>query len=538
MRMVRTGLTRALGSRLRRIIRRYIGNRFSAFLAGLGVTVVLQSSTATAMMISSFAGRGLIPVATALAVMLGADVGTTLVAQVLAFDVSRIFPLLLGLGVIVHFSSRNTLARQLGRTAIGLGLMLLALQLIATATSPLQESQIIQDMLEAVTGDIFIGIVIAALLTWLTHSSLAVILLIMSLAANGVITPEFSIVLVLGANLGGTMPPLMATLGAGAEARRVPLANTLFKLTGCLIVLPFIAIAGDIVAAIDSDPARMVVNFHTLFNLMLAAIFLLLTDGVAAFMAKILPAKPPTEERSAPPHLDISAIEEPTVALAGAARETLRMGDIVETMMRDAFEAISGPDASVAKSVRRMDDSVDRLHENIKRYVAEVTRQEMDLKESQRAAEIISFATNLEHIGDIIENLMEMAEKKHKRRVQFSDAGREELADIHAKVSGNLKLAFSVFLSGDIKVARRLLAEKKKVNADERRYSDRHLARLREGRRDSIETSALHLDILRDFKRIHSHIVAVVYPVLDRAGELGDTGAAEEPPKDDARDQT
>jgi phosphate:Na+ symporter len=233
-----------------------------------------------------------------------------------------------------------------------------------------------------------------------------------------------------------------------------------------------------------------------------------------------LPNVPQSDDKVRPKHLDKNAFELPNLALSSATLETLHIGEIVENMLRESLAILETENASRAKVVAQMDNNVDRLYEEVKLYVSKVMREELDEAESSRASEILTFATNLEHIGDIVENLMEMAQKKDKKRIQFSEAGLNDLTQLHEQVTENLKLALSIFMSGDVKLARRLLAQKRQVIALERMSADRHMARLREGRPESIETSALHMDILRDLKRIHSHVVAVAYPVLERAGEL------------------
>jgi phosphate:Na+ symporter len=523
MRMVRTGVTRAFGTDLRHAIRYGVRNRFVACLTGLGVTAILQSSTATAIMVAAFASRGLIATALALAVMLGADIGTTLVAQVLSLDLSWLSPLLLLGGVVVHLASERTLVRQLARVAIGLGLMLLALKLIGLASQPTRESEMLHAVLGSLAGEPIIAILLAAVLTWIAHSSLAVVLLIMSLAAGGVVPLSLAFVMVLGANVGGTLPAITATLGEGPEARRVTFGNAFFKLVGCAVMLPLLDLVAPYLAMIETDPARQVVNFHTAFNLILAAAFLFLTDFVAATASRLFPALPEDEDPGRPRYLDESILDTPSVALTAATRETLRMGDLVETMLAQSIDALSRGDRALAAGIMKMDDAVDSLHEDIKLYVSQIARRHLDEPESHRATEIIAFTINLEHIGDIIENLMDLAQKKSRQRVQFSEAGLEDITALHHMVRNNLNLALDIFVSGDVKTARQLLMEKRRVRDLERLAADSHFQRLREGRTESIETSALHLDILRDLKRIHSHIASVAYPVLEAAGELRTT---------------
>ena len=521
--MVRTGVARAFGANLRHVVARGTANRFYSFLAGLGVTAVLQSSTATALIVSAFASRGLMPVAAALAIMLGADVGTTLVAQLLSLKIAWLSSLFIFVGVVMFLGGKVTRWRDVGRVVIGLGLMLLALRLIFAASEPMRDAAGIHALLNALAGDTVLAILVTALLTWLAHSSLAVVLLVMSLTAVGVVHMPGALVLVLGANLGGTIPAILSSLSEGPEARRLTFGNAGFKLVGVLAVAPLVGLLAPYLALIEDDPARQIVDFHMLFNLALAVVFLGLTHPVAALVARLVPARDAAgdDEPGRPRYLDRSSMESPSVALTCAARETMHMGDIVETMLRQSMTALLTDDRKLVGEVERMDNAVDRLHEAIKLYVTEVTRVNLDEAEGRRATDIITFTTNLEHIGDIIDkNLMELAAKKIKNKRRFSEDGVAELTALHRRVLDNLKLALGVFISGDVKIARQLLDEKVAIRDAERGAAESHLARLREGRIESIDTSSLHLDVLRDLKRIHSHICAVAYPILDAAGEL------------------
>jgi phosphate:Na+ symporter len=265
----------------------------------------------------------------------------------------------------------------------------------------------------------------------------------------------------------------------------------------------------------------MAADFHTLFNVLLALVFILPLDGLAALLIRVLPERLKPTDPSTPLYLDETALATPSVALVCAARETLHIGDIVENMLQRTIAALMTDDRKLVAEICRMDDAVDRLDESVKLYVTKLTRESLSEREAQRAMEIISFSINLEHVGDIIDkNLMELAAKKIKRKVVFSKEGAAELQSFHQEVFDNLKLAFSVFMSGDVKIARQLLTEKATLRAAEFAAAESHLARLREGRPESLESSSLHLDILRDLKRIHSHICSVAYPVLESAGEL------------------
>ncbi|TMJ29539.1 MAG: Na/Pi cotransporter family protein [Alphaproteobacteria bacterium] len=520
--MVHSGVVRAFGSDLRHLLNVALRNRFSAFLAGILVTALLQSSTATGLMTTSFAAGGLVALVPALAIMLGANVGTALIVQVLSFNVSAVAPVLLLVGIIAFRRGGRTRTRDLGRVAIGLGLMLLALHILLDTLAPAEQAPQVHELFAVFTSQPIVCVFLAAVLTWAAHSSVAVVLLVMSLAYSHFISPIGALALVLGANLGSAINPVLeGRKSADPASRRVPIGNLLNRVIGVAATLPLLPQIVEIFGRFQLDPARMTAEFHLAFNVALALIFIGLLDGMAWLLMRILPEQKKPADPAAPLYLDETAIDTPSVALACAARETLHMGDIVETMLRDSITAVMADDRKLVAQLSRMDNIVDRLDEAIKFYVTKITRESLDDRDGRRAMEIISFTINLEHIGDIIDkNLMELAAKKIKHRYQFSKEGAAELVAFHQRTLDNLKLAFGVFMSGDIKVARKLLAEKAALREAELSAAENHLARLREGRPESIETSSLHLDILRDLKRIHSHICSVAYPVLETAGEL------------------
>jgi phosphate:Na+ symporter len=520
--MVQSGIVRAFGSELRRFLGTALRNRFLAFFAGVLVTAVLQSSTATGLMTASFATGGSVDLVSALAIMLGANVGTTLIVQLLSFNVSAVAPVLLVIGVTAFKRSTQTRTRDLGRVAIGVGLMLLALHILLDTLAPAENAPAMRTLLSAATAEPLLCLLIAAALTWAAHSSVTVVVLVMSLAYSHFVAPEAALALILGANVGSAINPLIeGSRSDNPASRRLPLGNLLNRLIGCALVLPFLHPIAEALAQIEPNPSRMAADFHTAFNVTMALLFILPLKSAAALLTRLLPEREKPNDPSTPLYLDETALTSPSVALACAARETLHIGDIVETMLRRTMPALITDDRKLVAEISHMDDAVDRLHETVKFYITKLTRESLSDRDGRRAMEIVSFAINLEHVGDIIDkNLMEMATKKIKHQIVFSPEGAAELVAFHQEVCDNLKLAFSVFMSGDLVTARLLITEKTTLRAAEFAAAESHLARLREGRPESIESSSLHLDILRDLKRVHSHICSVAYPVLERAGEL------------------
>ncbi|HLS68603.1 MAG TPA: Na/Pi cotransporter family protein [Kiloniellales bacterium] len=520
-RMVRTGILRAFGSRLRQVLARATGSSLRAAAAGMGSAAVLQSSTATALLLVGFAGRGLVTLAPALAVMLGADLGSTLVVQILSFDLRAVAPLLIATGVAFFMLSSGPKLRQMGRVAIGLGLMILSLGLIVSASDSLRESELLHSVLMALADEPLLAMIFAALLTWLVHSSVAIVLLIVSLASAGLLPGGLGLALVLGANIGAGIVPFMLTLAEPQEGRRVVAGNLAFRALGALAVLPFSALLAELLEVFGSDPARLIANFHTAFNLLLVIVFLPLTEIAARLLVRLLPPREAGEDEEAPRHLDESSLENPAMALAGATREALRVADVVETMLEEVINVLRIDDPKRIAAVSALDNRVDALHEAIKLYVSRINRQPMSEEESRQAFDIINFTTNLEHIGDVIDkNLLDLAAKRQKLGVAFSREGWSELEDLHGRVREQMQLAVAVFVTGDIEMARQLVLQKEKIRDQERRAAETHMQRLTGGKVETIETSAIHLDILRDLKRVSSHLSAVAYPILEAEGEL------------------
>jgi phosphate:Na+ symporter len=520
--MVHSGVVRAFGADLRRLLGIALQNRLRAFLAGALVTGLLQSSTATGLMVASFVTAGTLDLVPALAVMLGANVGTTLVVQVLSFNITVVTPVLLLTGVIAFKRGGRTRTRDLGRALIGIGLMLLALHIFLGALATTQSVPVSRALLGAITDQPILCLLIVTAMTWAAHSSVAVVLVVMSLGAAHLVSPTAVLAMVLGANLGSALNPLVETSQRGNLAsRRLPIGNLLTRIVGCVLVLPFLHPIADTLQRYEPNPARLAADFHTAFNILLALIFIGPLDLVASRLKRWLPDQPKAANPGTPIYLDSSAVSAPAVALVCAAREVLRAGDLIESMLRQAMTALLTNDRKLVAEVSRMDDAVDSLNDAVKLYVTRMTRDSLDDRDGYRAMEIISFSINLEHVGDIIDkNLMDLASKKIRRGITFSKEGEADLVEFHQQVVDSLKLAVGIFMSGDMNIARQLIAAKTQLREKEFAAAERYLARLREGTPETIESYSLDLDILRDLKRVHSHLCSAAYPVLERAGAL------------------
>ena len=519
--LVRTGVLRVFGANLREFISRGVSNRLRAVLSGVGVTAIVQSSTATALIVSSFVGQGMVSLTAALAVMLGADVGTSVMALVFSMDLSWLSPLFIFVGVVMYISRQDTTAGRFGRVLIGLGLMLLALRLITESTIVLTKSPIVLTLLEGLTSDITTEVLTGAIISIISYSSLATVLLVATLAASGGIPVDVALGLVIGANLGSGLLAVLTTMKANVQTRQVPLGNLMFKMVGVVLMIPLITPWHTHMRNLAPDVATLVVMFHMAFNAMVALVCILLTGKVALLVQKLLPVELTLPSTSRPHHLDASALSTPSLAISCAAREALHQADVVESMLMGLQKVWMTDDQKLAEQLRKLDDEVDDLYSAIKYYMTKISRAELDEQEGRRWTDIISFTINMEQVGDIIERvLQDLEDKKIKKGRQFSQAGLEEINRLHAHLVSNLRLAMSVFLNGNVRDAQKLLEEKARFRDLELAYSATHLDRLSDNTVQSIETSSLHIDMISDLKRINSLLCSVAYPILEQAGAL------------------
>ena len=520
---VRTGVLRLLGENLRRVLQVSMKHRLNAMFTGAGVASLVQSSTATCLIVASFLDKNLVPTSAALAVMLGADVGTAIMALLLSFDLSWLSPLLIFVGVVM-FDQREIGVGRTGRVLIGLGLITLALQLIVDATRPLVDSPTVRGLLVALPNEVLLDIFVGALLTLLSYSSLAIVLLTATLAGSGLVPPGVALGLVLGANIGSGVLAVLTTIKAPAVTRRLPLGNLLFKLGGCAIAMPLLPQLHMLLQEYVPSVQQQVVAFHLGFNVVMALLCIWLTGPLARLLDRWLVDAAPPPGTMRPQHLEPMALATPSLAISCAAREAMHQADVVETMLRGILPVIRNNDRDLAEQLRKLDDTVDSLYSAIKFYLTQISRDSLSARESRRWTDIVSFTINMEQIGDIIERvLQDVEDKKIRKNRRFSDAGMAEIVELHERLIANLRLGMSVFLDGHVRDATKLLEEKARFRDLEHEYAATHIARLRENTAESIETSSLHLDLISDLKRINSHICSIAYPILEEAGALAAT---------------
>jgi len=520
--MVQTGMQRAFGTGLRAFLSQTLKNRLAAFAAGIGVTALLQSSTATGLMATNFAAGGLIDLVPAMAIMLGANVGTALIVTVLSFNVSMLSPPLILAGVLLFRRDGSAMLHDLGRVFIGLGLMILALHQMLTLLEPLEHSPQAIEILAILARLPLLALVLGAVAAWATHSSVAVVLLVMSLVASRVIPVEPALMLVVGANFGTALNPLLEASGDDPAARRVPLANLGNRIVGLALAWLPIDPTVRTLASLGLGGANAVAVFHLGFNLLLALLTLPLLTPVANLMKRVVADRVDPADPRQPLYLDRSAKETPIVAIGGAAREALRLADALEAMLAGARQALTRGDRKLIAETRARDDVLDSLNTAIKQYLTAFDPEALSDEDQRRLRQILVFTMNMEQAGDVIDrNLLPHATKRLKRGL-LPDADNEaELLTMMDRLISNTRTAASLFVTEDARTARNLAEEKLAFRRAEATATTNHFAHMRDGITAAAQSSALHLDLVRDMKLVNSHIVAAAaYPVLDRVGEL------------------
>jgi phosphate:Na+ symporter len=519
--MVQTGVQRAFGAKLHSFLAKALHNRFEAFLTGIGVTAILQSSTATGLMVTGFAAGGLVGLVPALAVMLGANVGTTLIVQVLSFDVAEVAPGLVLVGVIL-FRRATAGLRDFGRVLIGLGLLLMALHQFVELLSPYEDVASLRTLMNTISSQPLLAVAVSAVVTWAAHSSVAIVLVIMSFATKGAIPPDAAFALVLGANLGTAINPVLEGAGGDRVAKRLPVGNLVNRIIGVGLALALMPYIGPWMLRFDPNPAHAVADYHTAFNLLLALLFFPILKPYSDLLCRWLPAKVDQDDPGKPRYLDAAARETPVIALAGAAREALRMADMLESMLTSLRNTCEKTDRRQIEETKRLDDVLDRLNTAIDVYVTTLDSETLGENDHRRLRQILLFAANMKHAGDIVDkNLFGTVGKMVKRGVTFSKPEQSELVAAIDRLIANLHAAESLFMTGDTSTARRLAAEKGNFRTMEIAAADAHFERLSAGLVDNAANSEMHLDVLRDLASVNAQLVAAAaYPVLESKGEL------------------
>lgn len=514
VRMAATAVQHAAGPRLRRAALTLDGRPLAAFGVGVLATALMQSSGATSALLVGLVSARLIPLAVAAIMLLGANVGSTLVVQLLALRITDHAVALAGLGAFVALSTYRTTFRDVGQAAFGFGVVLLGLAALEAGSVPIAASPVTRDVLQTLAGAPLVLAIIGALLAIGLASSAAAVGVVLVLAAGGAFPLEAALAVLLGANVGSTAPALLAGMGQGTTAgQRLAYIHTGTKLTGAVLSLIALGPLALLLRQISADPAAQVALAHLGFNLALALVFAPLAPVLAHLTERLLP-EPPDEAASGPRHLDPAALRMPALALGQATREILRMADLTTEMLRLSTQAFEESGTNIPARIDGLDDQIDDLEAAIKRYLTQIDEDLMTEEQVRREIALLYIITDLEAIGDIIDKqIMRLARRKHRAQITFSDEGWDELVTYHGEVTAALDQALAALAAQDPTIATEVLARKTHLSRTRRELQLRHLRRLRAGSTLSITSSAIHLDLLNALGRVLSHTANIAHAV-------------------------
>lgn len=521
VRLVRTSFERAFSSQMRQWLKLTTGNRLTAAMTGVGISIMLQSSTAVALLLASFMPASAMSVSMGLAIILGADLGSAIVVQILSSRISLLTPLLLLSGVFFFMRTNRRVLRQIGRILIGLSLIFVSLGMISEASAPLANNAAIKNIFIYLSDDLLTGFVLAAFLAWMMHSSIAAVLLFATLAANGVLPLNAAFAMTLGANLGGSFIAVFLTLKSDINIRKVVLANLLLRGGGALVALGLIH-EFDIINHIFGATSQLkVLNFHLFFNAAVLLAGIILLTPASGFVAILLPEKQDTEELSMRSVLDLSVQNEPARAFACVRRELVDMGNRIENMLRDAMDLFENYDENIAERLRAEQRNIAKNAFDLRVYLSGIRSDDPNEDTGTRAFDFAGTATNLESGADAIgRKIVTLAKRMHHDRTHFSEDGRHELMDFYDKVLRNIQQGILVLMSEDLETARELVAQKEMIRELNQKLERKHLTRLRQGLTETIETSAIHIDLLRSLKVLNTGFAMIAYPLLREHGAL------------------
>jgi phosphate:Na+ symporter len=521
IKLLNDGLQNAAGSKIRSLLRALTSNRLAAVGGGAFITGLIQSSSATSVMLVGFVSAGLMSFRQTLAVILGADIGATLTVQLIAFHVYDYALLLIGAGLCFTLFAKKTLYRSVGQGVLGFGFVFLSLKIMTEAMTPLQGNELFREVFVALTETPLIAIVLSAGVTALIHSSAATMGIALALAKSGLIPLPAALSIILGANIGTCSTAFLASLHSPAEARRVAWAHMLFKVFGVIIVLPFLGPLQKLVVQTAPDLTRQIANANTLFNVIMAVLFLPFIGLFAKLIMKLVPEKA-EEKKFGPMYLDDHVLGTPSLALGQASREALRESDIVREMLVDSVKAFQTDDPATITTIKNKDNLIDLLDRHIRLFITRLSSSHLTESQSRRAMAVLEIARDLESIGDIIDrNVMPLAMKRINKGITFSQEGMDEIITFHKKVLENFDTAVSAFAGNERDLAERVLRNKEEVGQMERELVQAHLDRLRKGFRESIETSHIHLDLIGNLARINSLITHIIYPIAEEKRSRG-----------------
>ncbi|MBQ6819844.1 MAG: Na/Pi cotransporter family protein [Clostridium sp.] len=518
MKIMGDGLENAAGDKLKSILEKVTKNPIIAVLVGTIVTVVIQSSSATTVMVVGFVNAGLMNLAQAAGIIMGANIGTTITAQLVAFKLDTIAPLFVFLGAAVIMFAKRKKKKDIGNIILGFGILFVGMGQMSSAMKPLTQLPIFNDILTTVGGHWYLGIIAGAVITAILQSSSATTGILVALATAGAIDINAALPIVFGCNIGTCITAMLASIGTTKTARKAAILHLIFNLGGTLLFIPILVsgLLANIVLSISPDEvSRQIANAHTVFNIVNTAIMLPLTGLLIKTVNRIIPGDD-EDEKIGPKYLDDILLETPVIAAGQVAKETLRMANKAKKGLKLAIEAFQNNDEELVKKVYENEVVINNLNEAITTYLVKLSKRELSDKESKIVAATFHVINDIERIGDHAENIAELTQQKINKNLEYSDEALEQIMNMYEKTSEALQLSLDSYASNDDNKAKEVYTIETEVDKIQKKYRDLHVKRLYDGICNAY-AGTIFLDLISNLERVSDHSLNIAESVIENS---------------------
>ena len=513
MKIMGEGLENSAGDKLKTILEKVTKNRFIGVIVGAIVTAVVQSSSATTVMVVGFVNAGLMNLIQAAGVIMGANVGTTITAQLVAFNLTDYAPLFIAVGAIMVIAAKAKKRKELGNIVLGFGLLFMGMAAMSSSMKPLADSPVFKQLVLSIGDNTLIGIVVGLGMTAVLQSSSATTGILISLATAGAINIEAALPILFGCNIGTCVTALLACIGTTITAKKAATIHLLFNVMGTLIFIPFIGILGRVVQELSpGEVARQVANAHTIFNI-IATIVIFPFMGVLIKIANTVIKGEDEIEKVGPKFIDDKILETPVIAAGQVVKETIRMANKARKNLELSKKAFDSKDEEIVKKVYENEQIINVLEEAITEYLVKLSKYELSDRERNIVATTFHIVTDIERIGDHAENIADLALQRSLKNLNYSDDALKELDIIYGDTIAALEASIKAYEEGNIQKAESVYSIENRIDSQQKEYRNNHIARLNEGKCSPYE-GAIFMDLLSNFERIGDHATNIADSVI------------------------
>ncbi len=513
MSLMASGMQKAAGDRLRKILEFLTSKPIVAVLTGAVATMLVQSSSATTVMVVGFVNAGLMTLKQAVGTILGANIGTTITAQIVSFKVSSLVYPALTIGGLLSMLNSRRLYRYIGQAILGFGILFLGMNVMSQSMEPLRQNQFFIDLMVSFGRTPMLGVLIGALFTAIIQSSSATTGIVIAMTMQGILSLPAALAITLGSNIGTCVTALLASIGTGLSARRAAVAHLLFNVAGVIIALFFFQPFTNLILLTGVSITRQTANAHTLFNIINTILFLPFINQFVAVVSRLVPGEEAVIEMG-PKYLDKHLLLTPDIALSGVRQECLRMAALAREMLSDAMQFLVNEDKKIVQHVQQKEDLVDALEKETTVYLAELSQHSLTQEQSQEMSALMHVVNDLERIGDHAQNIIQLAEEKSENRLPFSEQAIEELQEMYEKVDEMLSLSITAFEKNDLLLAGEVVDQDDVVDNLEQSLRQSHISRINE-QICFPPSGVVFLDIISNLERIADHVTNFAQSVLE-----------------------